>query len=65
LFKGDFDHAAYVEGLEGLERNPADVALAWQHGLSSAVTDEAHRSRELKNWIERLVLPTRAKRGRG
>ena len=65
LFKGDSDHAAYVEGLEGLERNPADPALAWQHGLSGAVTEEAHRSRELKNWIERLVLPTRAKRGRG
>ena len=65
LFRGEADHARHVEELEALERDPGDVALAWRHGISAAVTDEALRSRELKNWIERLVLPTRAKRGRG
>jgi GMP synthase (glutamine-hydrolysing) len=65
LFKGDADHAAHVEELEALERNPGDTSLAWRHGLSEAVTDPVHRTRELKNWIERLVLPTRSKRGRG
>jgi GMP synthase (glutamine-hydrolysing) len=65
LFRGEADHARHVEELEALEREPGDVALAWRHGISAAVTDEALRSRELKNWIERLVLPTRAKRGRG
>ena len=65
LFRGDADHAAYVGGLEALERNSGDSAQAWQMGISEAVTDPAHRTRELKNWIERLVLPTRAKRGRG
>ncbi len=65
LFKGDGDHGAYVGQLEALERNSGDSALAWQMGVSDAVTDSAHRTRELKNWIERLVLPTRAKRGRG
>jgi hypothetical protein len=34
-------------------------------GISEAVTDPAHRTRELKNWIERMVLPQRSKRGRG
>ncbi|MBU6156858.1 MAG: type 1 glutamine amidotransferase [Alphaproteobacteria bacterium] len=65
LFRGEADHARHVEELEALEREPGDVALAWRHGISAAVTDEALRSRELKNWIERMVLPTRAKRGRG
>ena len=65
LFRGEADHARHVEELEALERDPGDVALAWRHGISAAVTDEALRSRELKNWIERMVLPTRAKRGRG
>jgi GMP synthase (glutamine-hydrolysing) len=65
LFKGDADHAAYVGGLEALERNSKDSAQAWQMGISEAVTDPAHRTRELKNWIERMVLPQRSKRGRG
>lgn len=65
LFRGEADHAAHVAELEALEKNSGDTSLAWRHGISPAVTDEALRSRELKNWIERLVLPTRAKRGRG
>jgi GMP synthase (glutamine-hydrolysing) len=64
LFKGDTDHAAYVDELVALDRNPADTALGWRHGLSNAVTDFANRTRELKNWIERQVMPMRAKRGR-
>lgn len=65
LFRGEADHSAHVAELEALEKNSGDTSLAWRHGISPAVTDEALRSRELKNWIERLVLPTRAKRGRG
>ncbi len=65
LFRGDADHASYVAELESFEHNPGDSSLAWRHGVSTAVTDAAHRTRELKNWIERLVLPTRGKRGRG
>ncbi|MBP6014686.1 MAG: type 1 glutamine amidotransferase [Alphaproteobacteria bacterium] len=65
LFKGDADHASYVGELEALERNPKDSALAWRHGISAAVFDFDNRTRELKNWIERQVLPARSKRGRG
>lgn len=65
LFRGEVDHAAHVSELEALQRDPADTALAWRHGISSAVTNEAQRSQELKNWIERMVMPTRSKRGRG
>lgn len=64
LFKGDADHAAYVEELMALDRNPGDTALGWRHGLTNAVTDFAARTRELKNWLERQVTPMRVKRGR-
>jgi len=65
LFRGDDDHARHVAALEALGTNPGDTALAWQLGVSEVVTDTAHRTRELKNWVERMVLPTRARRGRG
>lgn len=65
LFKGEADHASYVAELEALGRNPKDDALIWRHGISTAVSDFSNRTRELKNWIERQVLPARSKRGRG
>jgi GMP synthase (glutamine-hydrolysing) len=64
LFHSEDDHARYVADLEALNRNPRDQALLWRHGVGPAVTDFAGRTRELKNWIERQVLPTRSKRGR-
>lgn len=64
LFRGEADHASYVAELEALERNPKDEALTWRHGLSDAVADFHLRTREIRNWIERQVLPTRSKRGR-
>jgi GMP synthase (glutamine-hydrolysing) len=65
LFKGETDHASYVAELMAMEHGPNDSALAWRHGLSAAVSDFSMRTRELKNWIERLVMPARSKRGRG
>ena len=65
LFKGDADHSSFLAELDALEKNSGNSTLAWRHGLSSAVSDFSMRTRELKNWIERLVLPTRSKRGRG
>ena len=64
LFKNEVEHASYVRELEALEHNPRDGALAWRHGISAAVSDFDARTRELKNWIERQVLPMRSKRGR-
>jgi len=64
LFHGEADHASYVAELEALDRNPGDTALTWRHGLSAAAADFATRTREIRNWIERQVLPTRSKRGR-
>ena len=64
LCHGDDDHARYIADLDALNRKPGDSALAWQHGITKAVSDFAVRTRELKNWIERQVVPARSKRGR-
>lgn len=65
LFRGDDDHAAYVEEMEAFERDPNDRSRAWRHGAGASVLDPEQRTRELKNWISFQVLPTRSARGRG
>jgi GMP synthase (glutamine-hydrolysing) len=51
--------------LDALDRDPGDKTLAARHAIDGAVLDKPTRVREVANWIERLVLPTRAQRGRG
>jgi GMP synthase (glutamine-hydrolysing) len=55
----------YARELDALDRDPGDKALAWRHGVDGAVLDKRMRVREIANWIEQCVLPTRAQRGRG
>jgi len=50
--------------LDTLDRNPGDKALAARHAIDGAVLDRPMRVREVANWIERCVLPTRGRRGR-
>ena len=54
-------HAAVIEALHD---DPARADLAWQLGLNEQVTDPEQRSIEVRNFIEHLVLPTRARRKR-
>ena len=55
-------HAALVEALG---HDPARRDIAWRLGLDDQVTDAPRRRTELRNFIERLVRPTHAARGRG
>jgi GMP synthase (glutamine-hydrolysing) len=55
----------YVQDLEMLHSDPGNKSLAWRHGIDAAVLDKKMRVREIENWIDHQVLPTRAKRGRG
>lgn len=55
-------HAALIEALG---REPDRLDLAWRLGLDEQVTDARLRTRELSNFIEHLVKPTRSRRGRG
>jgi GMP synthase (glutamine-hydrolysing) len=54
----------YAAELDTLDRNPNDKALAVRHAIDGAVLDKPMRVREIANWIERLVKPTRSQRGR-
>jgi GMP synthase (glutamine-hydrolysing) len=56
---------SYVQDLEMLHSDPGNKSLAWRHGIDAAVLDKNVRVREIENWINHQVLPTRAKRGRG
>jgi GMP synthase (glutamine-hydrolysing) len=56
--------AAHAELIEALGRQPDRRDLAWRLGLDEQVTDPALRTLEIRNFIERLVKPTRSERGR-
>lgn len=53
---------AHAALLETVQANPARRDLAWLIGADDDVLDEAIRCREIQNWMERLVVPTMARR---
>ena len=62
LVAGGFfaDRAAaldYVAKLETLHAHPERKDLAWLLGIDADILDQEVRQTEVKNWIERLVLP--------
>jgi GMP synthase (glutamine-hydrolysing) len=65
FFTDEHDLKNFWSDLDALDRDPADKRLAWKHGISKNVLDQAMRVSEVTNWIEFQVLPTRVKRGRG
>jgi GMP synthase (glutamine-hydrolysing) len=62
FFAGREDFQALVARLEALHREPARKDLRWQLGIDDDVIDPRIRQCEFSNWIERLVIPTAAKR---
>ena len=52
----------YVNLLETLHQDPSRKDVAWLLGIDEDVTNEDVRLAEVRNWIDMLVLPTRAKR---
>jgi GMP synthase (glutamine-hydrolysing) len=65
FFAAEGDLLHYASELIVLDREPANKPLAWRHGIDGAVLDRSLRAKEVANWIERMVVPTRAERGRG
>ncbi|NIP87809.1 MAG: hypothetical protein GWO21_01880 [Gammaproteobacteria bacterium] len=49
---------AYVDELETLHGNPHRSDIAWKLGIDADVTNEDVRCAEVRNWIERLVIPS-------
>ncbi|MBB3693734.1 type 1 glutamine amidotransferase [Sphingomonas sp. BK580] len=64
LARDDDDVNAQAALVEALGAEPDRRDLAWRLGLDSQVTDAATRSIEIRNFIELLVLPARARRRR-
>ncbi|MBI5508059.1 MAG: type 1 glutamine amidotransferase [Deltaproteobacteria bacterium] len=57
FFKTRDDALDYVAKLETLHAHPERKDLAWLLGIDQDILDQNVRQTEVKNWIERLVLP--------
>jgi GMP synthase (glutamine-hydrolysing) len=49
--------SAFAADLRALQAAPADTTLLWQHGLGPAMSNEALRLLEIRNWLNVKVLP--------
>ena len=57
LFGDRSELDAFTAELGALMRDPADPRLTWKHGLGAALTNDALRLAELRNWLEEQVRP--------
>jgi GMP synthase (glutamine-hydrolysing) len=55
----------YVTLLETLYQDPSRQDLAWMLGVDDDVMNEGVRRLEVRNWVERLVIPTLVAKQRG
>lgn len=55
---------AHADLIAALHDRPERRDLAWRLGIDEEITDPGRRTRELRNFVDRLVLPTRSRRGR-
>lgn len=53
---------AVIALYDGLEADPGDSTLAWRLGVDGDVLDRDRRWRDIANWLEHLVRPTKATR---
>jgi GMP synthase (glutamine-hydrolysing) len=65
LARDPLDVAMQAALIEALHEAPERRDLAWRLGLDEQVTEPLKRMTELRNFLDRLVLPTRTARGRG
>ncbi len=56
---------AYAQALITLDGDRTRTDLAWHHGITADVLDDARRMTEIRNWIDHQVKPMAALRGRG
>lgn len=57
LFADRAELEAFVTDLRALMRDPRDRRLTWKHGLGQALQEQSCKLAELRNWLERQVLP--------
>ena len=46
-----------IDDLEALHREPGRKDIAFRYGIDADLMDPDIRQAEVRNWIERLVLP--------
>jgi len=61
FFRTREDGEAYVDLLETLHQDPSRYDIAWKLGIDADIMNEEVRRTEVRNWINRLVIPTRRK----
>jgi len=54
--------ANFAAELRGLQANPFDAPLLWKHGLGPAMGNETLRLLEIRNWLQRQVIPCAVRR---
>jgi len=57
MFRDTAALSAFAAEMRVLQENPADSALLWKHGLGPAMRSDALRLLEIRNWLQRQVLP--------
>lgn len=63
LFRDEPALHAFASELRQLQAEPADPALLWKHGLGPAMASETVRLAEIRNWLERQVVPRSRQHG--
>jgi GMP synthase (glutamine-hydrolysing) len=63
LFRDEPALHAFASELRQLQAEPADSALLWKHGLGPAMASETVRLAEIRNWLERQVVPRSRQHG--
>lgn len=62
FFAGADDARGFLAQLEDLHDDPSRKDLAYRLGVDSDVLDESIRTREARNWLDRLVKPAKGAR---
>ena len=63
MFADEAELAAFAADLRRLQSNPNDAPLLWRHGLGAAMSEEALRLAEIRNWLDAEVLPRAGRNG--
>jgi len=56
------DVHAHADMMETLHANPSRTDLAWKMGIDQDVLSDEYRTLEIKNWVERSVVPYKVSR---
>jgi GMP synthase (glutamine-hydrolysing) len=65
FFLDDAAADRWVDDLETLAADPNRSDLGWRYGIGPDILDDSRRLKEIRNFIEKRVLPLKSERSRG